>query len=137
VVLLKKLRLLDTIHRKEPNKQFEAIVTRVKNFGIHFEILELMLESFLHVSQLENDYYVYSEASASLQGRHTGKQFHAGDKVLVMLTDVNFITLESNWSFVASMRDESIQQRLHEPKASKKKEFVRPRKKANSQKKKR
>src|SRR3954454_3720782 len=44
VVLLKKLRLLDAMGKKDPYRDYEAIITRVKNFGIYFEILDLMLE---------------------------------------------------------------------------------------------
>ncbi len=101
VVLLKKLRLLDEMRKKDPQRQYEAIVTRVKNFGVYFEVLELMLESFLHVSELDDDYYVYDEAKMNLRGRSTGQHFLAGDRMTVMLKDINFITLESTWSFVS------------------------------------
>ncbi len=103
VRLLKKLRLLEALQRKDPHKQYEAIVTRVKNFGIYFEVLDLMLESFLHVSELENDYYVFEDSQMILKGRHTGQQFSAGDRVLVMLLDVDFITLESRWGFAGKL----------------------------------
>jgi ribonuclease R len=101
VVLLKKLRLLNTIHEKEPLKQYEAIVTRVKNFGLTFEVIDFMLEGFLHVSELEDDYYVYEDASVRLRGVHSGVSYCSGDKITVMLKDVNFIVLESQWNFVA------------------------------------
>ena len=102
VVLLKKLRLLDMMRRKDRYKTFEAVVTRVKNFGIFFEILELMLESYLHVSQLEDDYYNFDEKKMILKGSHTGRIYHAGDKIEVALKDIDFITLETDWSLVAS-----------------------------------
>lgn len=100
VVLLKKLRLLDTINKKEPEKQYEAIITRVKNFGILFEVLELMLEGFLHVSELDNDYYIYEESAARLRGNYRGGTYCAGDKVTVMLKSIDLIMLETSWNFV-------------------------------------
>lgn len=110
VILLKKLRLLQSIYDKEPEKQFEAVVTKVKNFGITFEVLDLMLESFLHISDLQDDYYVFDEGKQKLQGRNRGCSFFSGDRITVMLSSLNFITKESIWKLV------SVDQRFEEPK---------------------
>lgn len=104
VKLLKKLRLLRANQQKEPYKQYEAVVTRVKNFGIVFEVLDIMLESYLHVSELDGDYYVYDDATVTLKGRHTNRNFKAGDRVTVMVKNVDFITLESSWSLVSEKK---------------------------------
>jgi ribonuclease R len=118
VVVLKKLRLLESQRKENRYKQYEAVVTRVKNFGIYFEIVELMLEGYLHVSELENDYFVYEDAEAVLKGRHTGMSYKAGDKITVMPKEVNLILLDSKWELVLdSPSDSSI--KLKE-KASKK-----------------
>ncbi len=108
VVLLKKLRLVHTIHEKEPLKQYEAIVTRIKNFGVFFEVLDYMLEGFLHVSQLEDDYFVYDEANVRLRGIYNGRSYCSGDKITVMLKSVDFILLESEWNLVASAESPRI-----------------------------
>ena len=100
VVLLKKLRLLQALHEKDPQYQYEAVVTRVKPFGIFFEVLDFMLESFLHVSELQNDYFVFEEKQVRLRGRHTGQAYHSGDRMTVMLKQVDFITMESQWNLV-------------------------------------
>jgi ribonuclease R len=107
VVLLKKLRLLQTIHEKEPKRQYEAVVTKIKNFGVYFEILEFMLESFLHVSELEDDYYVYDDKKQELKGRRSGSSFFSGDKITVMLSSLDFITRESTWSLVCAEKNEN------------------------------
>jgi ribonuclease R len=102
VLVLKKLRLLKCWKDKEPGRQYSAIVTRVRAFGIFFEVLDLMLESFLHISELDNDYFVHNEFKQQLEGRHTGKAYKSGDKMTVMLKNVNFINLESEWALVSS-----------------------------------
>jgi len=139
VVLLKKLRLIDTMQKKDPHKQHEAVVTRIKNFGIYFEILELMLESYLHVSELESDYYIFEEANALLRGRNQGRVYRAGDRITVMLKDVDFITLDSKWELIGdTIHDRQIAEKSkkkrvkHSSFPSKSKES---RKKANFQKK--
>ena len=115
VVLLKKLRLLDKIQREERYKQYEAVVTRVKNFGIYFEVLELMLECYLHVSEMHNDYYIFEEKKAALTGRHSGISYRAGDKITVMLKEIDFITLESVWEMIPALQH-SAKQPLKKPK---------------------
>jgi len=101
VVLLKKLRLIKSNYDVEPRKQYQAVVTRVKNFGYFFEILDFMLEGFLHVSELDDDYYIYDEDMMRLRGRHRRETYCSGDRILVMLKSVDFIMLESKWSLIA------------------------------------
>lgn len=120
VILLKKLRLLDAIHKKEPYKQYEAVITRVRNFGVFFEVLDFMLEGFLHVSELENDYYVYDEAKMRLCGSRFHGVFSAGERITVMLKNVDLIMAESEWNLVGAEREEAPVQR-NRPKFSGKK----------------
>lgn len=100
VVLLKKYRLLEAQRIKSPHKQYEAIVTRVKNFGIYFEIVELMLEGYFHVSELENDYFIFDETSATLKGRHHGQIYKIGDKIHVIPKEINLILLDCKWDLL-------------------------------------
>ncbi len=100
VVLLKKLRLLERHQSEDKFRQYEAVVTRVKPFGIFFEVLDYMLESFLHVSELHNDYFNYIEEKAQLVGERSNQSYHSGDKILISLKEVDFIKLESHWSLV-------------------------------------
>lgn len=118
VKLLKKLRLLHAEQQKDRYKQYEAVITRVKNFGIVFEILDLMLESYLHVSELDGDYYIYEEAGSLLKGRHSQHTFKAGDRILVMLKNVDFIILESSWNLVSEARSSSSKKKMLSKKPS-------------------
>lgn len=100
VRLLKKLRLLLDIHAKEPQRRYDAVVTRVKNFGFFFEVLDLMLEGFLHVSELDNDYFIFEESRMRLRGSHTGTIYASGDRITVMLKSADLIYQESYWYLV-------------------------------------
>ena len=75
VVLLKKLRLLKTINKQNPFKEFEAVITKVKNFGIIVEIQELMLEAFIHVSDLSQDFYEFDQTKGKLIGKHSNHSY--------------------------------------------------------------
>jgi ribonuclease R len=130
VVLLKKLRLLDKLHKDDPVRTYEAVVTRVKPFGFTFEVLELMLEGFIHVSDIGEDYFVYDENRMQLRGRHTGRVYSPGDRVEVHLKSVDFILSETEWYLPMTDRDrkrgEERRERIEEREKSKAKTSKRP-----------
>lgn len=97
VVMLKKLRLLNEGYKVDPYKDYEAIITKVKPFGIYFEILDLLLEGFIHISELEEDYFVYEEEKMRLCGTRKGGLYAPGDKISVILKSIDFIIQETKW----------------------------------------
>jgi ribonuclease R len=97
---LKKLRLIDHWLKEDQYRQFEAVVTRVKPFGIYFDILELMYEGFLHISELDNDYFVFDDKRLLLFGRHNGFTYRAGDTLHVLCKRIDFILQEATWELV-------------------------------------
>ncbi len=101
VVLLKKLRLLDQMHTQDAYREYDAIITRVKNFGIYFEIIDLLLEGFIHISELEEDYFVYEEEKMRLRGTKWGSFYAPGDRLTVMLKEVDFVFQETKWYTVS------------------------------------
>ena len=117
VVTLKKLRLLQSMHTQDPYKEYPAIITRVKNFGIYFEIIDLLLEGFLHISELGDDYFVYEEEHMHLRGTRRGGRYAPGNRVTVMLRRVDFISQETEWYLVANESPKA----LHSTKKSSKK----------------
>ncbi|HUD02083.1 MAG TPA: ribonuclease R, partial [Rhabdochlamydiaceae bacterium] len=69
----------------------------IKPFGLFFDINHLMLGGFLHISELENDYFVYNESLNTLVGRSSGKVHRTGDTIKVRPTAIDLILLESSW----------------------------------------
>ncbi len=104
VKLLKKLRLLSEYLKQNPSKVYKAMVTRVKPFGLFFELQEFFLEGFLHISEIGADYYVFEPKKPALMGKHTGKTFTIGNPIAVRLISVNFILLESKWEIAGEKR---------------------------------
>ncbi len=100
VVLLKKLRLLDAAKSEEAFREYEAVITKVKPFGFYFEIVDILMEGFIHVSKLTSDYFIYEEERMRLRGRSTGRIYHPGDKISVILSHVDLILLESSWDIL-------------------------------------
>jgi ribonuclease R len=106
VLMLKKLRLLQDYHQKDPYREYEAIITRVKNFGIYFEIIDFLFEGFIHISNLGEDYFVYEEDLMRLKGSRQGGVYAPGDRITVMLKEINFITQETDWYIVSTSHSE-------------------------------
>jgi ribonuclease R len=94
---IKKLRLLNAWHKKSPHRVYKAIITRVKPFGISFDVSELMQDGFLHVSQLEDDYYVFDEDASQLVGRYEGITYSCGQKISVRCVRADLLLQEATW----------------------------------------
>ncbi|HNA62892.1 MAG TPA: ribonuclease R, partial [Rhabdochlamydiaceae bacterium] len=105
VKMLKKLRLLDRWMKDDPNEVYEAVVTRIKPFGLFFDLSHLMLEGFLHISELENDYFVFNAQQNALIGRTSGKTHIAGETIKVQPIAIDLIFLESRWELIVPKKD--------------------------------
>ena len=55
------------------------------------------IEGFLHISELENDYFIYDESAPMLFGEKTGLQHKIGEELEVIPTHVDLVHLETKW----------------------------------------
>lgn len=129
VKVLKKLRLLHRYFEKDPTHVYSATINRIKPFGISFEIASLMLEGFLHISQLGNDYFLFDEQRGLLVGKHTGFTFTVGKIIDVRLLAVDFVLQESRWEMAteSSKQKKSFPATTHSDKKSKNRSKETPR----------
>ncbi|GAA5533360.1 ribonuclease R [Deinococcus aluminii] len=67
---------------------FHGNVAGVVSSGL-FVALENGVEGKLHISNLDDDYYIYLEDAQMLRGRSTGRTFRLGDPVTVTISQVN------------------------------------------------
>ncbi|MBS3904253.1 MAG: ribonuclease R [Simkania sp.] len=95
---LKKLRFLGNYYEEDPQRTYEACISRVKPFGLLFELLPMMIEGFLHISNLGNDYFIHDDRRGVLVGKHTGLTYKVGETILVRLVGIDFIVQESKWA---------------------------------------
>lgn len=96
VVMMKKLRLLELYQQVEPKRTYSAVVSKVKPFGISFEVSLIQYEGFLHISNLNDDYYEYN--NESLVGQNTGKRYKVGTTLDLFLEEIDLIVMESKWA---------------------------------------
>ncbi len=104
VKLLKKLRFLSSYAENHPHQTYTATVTRIKPYGLSFELDHFFVEGFLHVSELEEDFFVFSTSTQSLRGRSSGKRYYAGDKIEIKLLSIDCIFLETKWALNTSRK---------------------------------
>ncbi len=104
VKTLKKLRLLQAYQTENPQRTYSCTITKVKSFGIYFEVSPLSIEGFIHVSELGNDYFFHDAASNKLIGESSHVHLAVGDSIQCTLTSIDFVLLEAKWELLSSRR---------------------------------
>ena len=74
-------------------EEFEGIISSVTNFGLFVE-LPNTIEGLVHITSLYDDYYVYDERYMKLAGEHSGRVFSLGEKIEVVVSNVNLDSRE-------------------------------------------
>jgi ribonuclease R len=68
---------------------YPALVTDVRNFGFFVDVSGLAMSGLVHLSFLEDDFYVFDEARGQLTGRRNCRVIKLGDKVQVQIAKVD------------------------------------------------
>lgn len=69
-------------------EEFEGIISSVTSFGLFVE-LPSTIEGLVHITDLDDDYYIFNESHLSLIGERTKKIYKLGDKVKVECINVD------------------------------------------------
>jgi ribonuclease R len=69
--------------------EYEGIVTKLSAAGIKVQLKDFFIEGFLHVSALNDDYYVFDDKTYRLTGRRTKKVFRLGKDITVRIERVD------------------------------------------------
>lgn len=96
-LMLKKIRYFERKHKKEPEKVYKATVTRVKPYGIVFEVKDFGVEGFLHISKLGNDYFEFHPKKEKITGSKSNRIFEIGHQFQVQIESVNLLFQEIFW----------------------------------------
>ncbi|MCB1110457.1 MAG: S1 RNA-binding domain-containing protein, partial [Chlamydiia bacterium] len=97
-----KLRLLEHYLNADPARIYTCVISKIKPFGISFEVPPIQYEGFIHISELRNDYYDYNNATGTLTGQNTGKCYKVGEPIDVILEEIDLIVMESKWTLNAA-----------------------------------
>jgi ribonuclease R len=69
--------------------EYEGIVTKLSAAGIKVQLKDFFIEGFLHVSALNDDYYVFDDKTYRLTGRRTKRVFSLGKEITVRIDRVD------------------------------------------------
>ena len=85
-------------------EEFEGIISSVTSFGIFVE-LPNTVEGLVHITDLDDDYYVYDEQHLMLLGQRTKNIYRLGDSVKVVCSRVDIDNREIFFDIVESEND--------------------------------
>lgn len=68
-------------------EEFEGIISSVTSFGLFVE-LQNTIEGLVHITDMDDDYYVFDEAHLTLIGERTKKVYRLGDSVRIKCVKV-------------------------------------------------
>ncbi len=84
-------------------EEYVGIISGVTSFGIFVE-LDNTVEGLVHISNIEDDYYIYDNDNKVLTGRVTGNTFKIGDVVRVRLEKVSIASAEIDFSILEKLK---------------------------------
>ncbi len=85
-------------------EEFEGIISSVTSFGIFVE-LPNTIEGLVHITDLDDDYYVYDEKHLMLLGQRTKKIYRLGDSVKVKCSKVDIDNREIFFDILSGEQD--------------------------------
>lgn len=72
------------------NNKTEAFISRITPKGVKVFIPEYGLYSSIHIKKFDDDYYEVDHNCRYIVGRENGVKVHCGDKIPLLVEDVNF-----------------------------------------------
>ncbi|WP_132281306.1 ribonuclease R [Natranaerovirga hydrolytica] len=80
-------------------EEFEGVISSVTRWGLYVE-LPNTVEGLVHVTALDDDYYIFDESKYLFIGERTNKIYRIGDVVKVILTGVDKIQKNIDFEMV-------------------------------------
>lgn len=96
VVQIKKLRLLSR-WKKEGKTHFDGYISKIKPYGVHFELADLMFEGFLKLEAMGQDFYTYLPKENAFIGKRTKERISIGNKISVILCRIDLDLIEADF----------------------------------------
>ncbi|ERI89888.1 ribonuclease R [Clostridiales bacterium oral taxon 876 str. F0540] len=97
---------------------YEGIISSVTSFGIFVE-LPNTIEGLVHISNMDDDYYIFDEKHLSLIGEKTKNMYRLGDDVKIKVTKVDidfreiYFELYTDEEDTASEKNEGIDPKVY------------------------
>lgn len=97
---MKKLEFLQ-LQLTEKNPQvFRAVVIEVRNYGLLIELPDVLLTGLVHVSSLNDDFYIFDGARRRLIGRQSRRCLAVGDVLKVVVARIDVFKRQADFAIV-------------------------------------
>ena len=83
-------------------EEFDGVISGVIGFGFFVELAETLVEGFVHLNTLKDDWYEFLDEEYTLLGRRTRKRYRLGDQVRIRVAAVNVEEGFADFSLLAS-----------------------------------
>jgi ribonuclease R len=70
-------------------QRFDGLISGVTAYGLFVEITPYLIEGFIRMEDLADDFYLYNEKTYSLAGREFGHTYRLGDEIHIQVKAVN------------------------------------------------
>jgi ribonuclease R len=87
---------------------YPAMVTDVRNFGFFVDVPGLAMSGLVHLSCVEDDFYVFDPQRGQLVGRRSRRVIRLGDKVQVQVAKVDGFKKQVDFRLAQSAGKESM-----------------------------
>ncbi|MGH7950797.1 MAG: ribonuclease R [Limisphaerales bacterium] len=88
---------------------YPALVVDVRNFGFFVDVPGLAMSGLVHLSFLEDDFYVFDSQRSYLIGRRTRRMIRLGDKVSVQVAKVDSFKKQVDFRLAANAENKPKQ----------------------------
>ena len=88
-------------------QRYSVLVIDVRNFGFFVDVPDLSMSGLVHLSSLEDDFYLFDSARSQLIGRRNRRVIRLGDKVEVQIATVNTFKKQVDFRLATTNRDVS------------------------------
>jgi ribonuclease R len=95
----------------QPQK-YPGLVIDVRNFGFFVDVSALGMSGLVHLSSVEDDFYVFEESRNHLIGRRTRHVIKLGDKVTVQIFKVDGFKKQVDFKLVTALKPQKSRRRF-------------------------
>ncbi|HEY1582568.1 MAG TPA: ribonuclease R [Chthoniobacterales bacterium] len=100
-VKMKKLEFLQLQLSEKVPQVFRAVVIEVRNYGLLLELPDVLLTGLIHISSIQDDFYVFDGARRRLIGRQSKRVFAVGDELKVVVARIDVFKRQADFAIVS------------------------------------
>ena len=94
-VKIKKVKYMED----KIGEEYEGFISGVTEYGLYIQ-LDNTVEGLIHISKLNDDYYIFEPEQFTLIGENTGRTFKLGDKLKIIVDKVDVFKKEIDFSIL-------------------------------------